>query len=90
MTLLCRMMRGRRKPPAADPGRVAGAQNEGGYTVRRGAPRHPDAPLSARRPLQRGEQLDERATRQLADIGRRPTLVRSFFRHPSVAYITNL
>jgi len=28
-------------------------------------------------------------TRQLAEIGRRPVLVRSFFKHPSVAYITD-
>jgi hypothetical protein len=26
---------------------------------------------------------------QLAEIGRRPALVRSFFKHPSVAYITD-
>ena len=44
---------------------------------------------TARRPLQKGEQLGERVTRQLAEIGRRPALVRSFFRHPSVAYITD-
>jgi len=44
---------------------------------------------NARRPLQKGEKLDERVTRQLAEIGRRPVLVRSFFKHPSVAYITD-
>jgi transposase len=44
---------------------------------------------NAKRPLQKGEQLDERVTRQLAEIGRRPALVRSFFKHPSVAYITD-
>ena len=44
----------------------------------------------ARRPLQKGEKLDERVTRQLAEIGRRPALVRSFFKHPSVAYITDV
>lgn len=43
----------------------------------------------AKRPLQKGEKLDERVTRQLAEIGRRPALVRSFFKHPSVAYITD-
>ena len=43
----------------------------------------------AKRPLQKGETLDERVTRQLAEIGRRPALVRSFFKHPSVAYITD-
>jgi hypothetical protein len=26
---------------------------------------------------------------QLAEIGRQPALVRSFFRHPSVAYISD-
>ena len=44
---------------------------------------------NAKRPLQKGEQLEERVTRQLAAIGRRPALVRSFFKHPSVAYITD-
>lgn len=44
----------------------------------------------ARRPLQQGEKLKERVARQLADIGSNPRLVRSFFRHPSVAYITDL
>lgn len=44
---------------------------------------------NAKRPLQKGEQFDERVTRQLAEIGRRPALVRSFFKHPSVAYITD-
>ena len=44
---------------------------------------------NARRPLQKGEKLDERVTSQLAEIGRRPVLVRSFFKHPSVAYITD-
>jgi transposase len=43
----------------------------------------------ARRPLQKGETLAERVTTQLAEIGRRPALVRSFFKHPSVAYITD-
>ncbi len=43
----------------------------------------------ARQPLRAGEKLEERVTEQLADIGRRPALVRSFFRHPSVAYISD-
>ena len=30
-----------------------------------------------------------RVAAQLADIGKRPSLVRSFFRHPSVAYIAD-
>ena len=41
----------------------------------------------ARRPLQKGERLADRITAQLAEMARRPALVRSFFRHPSVAYI---
>jgi transposase len=44
----------------------------------------------ARRPLQAGEKLAERVSAQLADIGNRPALVRSFFKHPSVAYISDL
>lgn len=44
---------------------------------------------NARRPLQKGERLAERIHEQLADIGRRPALVRSFFKHPSVAYISD-
>ena len=43
----------------------------------------------ARRPLQKGEKLDERVFKQLAEIGRQPALVRSFFKHPSVAYIAD-
>lgn len=42
---------------------------------------------NARRPLQKGERLADRITAQLAEMARRPALVRSFFRHPSVAYI---
>jgi len=42
---------------------------------------------NARRPLQKGERLTDRITAQLAEMARRPALVRSFFRHPSVAYI---
>jgi len=112
MTLLCRMMRGRRKPlhlildglPAhktkAVTQYVVGLH--GTLTLHYLPGYAPDLTPdelvwsdakrtgTARRPLQKGEQLDERVTRQLADIGRRPALVRSFFRHPSVAYITNL
>jgi transposase len=44
---------------------------------------------NARRPLQKGEKLEERVTAQLAEIGSNPKLVRSFFGHPSVAYITD-
>jgi transposase len=44
----------------------------------------------ARRPLMRGEKLAQRVHEQLADIGNDPALVRSFFRHPSVSYVTDL
>lgn len=44
----------------------------------------------ARRPLAKGEKLEERVAQQLANIGNNPRLVRSFFRHPGVAYITDL
>ena len=43
----------------------------------------------ARSPLRAGEKLADRVHAQLADIAARPDLVRSFFRHPSVAYITD-
>jgi transposase len=42
----------------------------------------------ASRPLQKGERLADHVTAQLAEMARRPALVRSFFRHPSVAYIS--
>jgi transposase len=45
---------------------------------------------NARRPLQKGEKLEERVNAQLAEIGKKPALVRSFFKHPSVAYISDL
>jgi len=41
----------------------------------------------ARSPLRKGEKLGPRIHEQLAQIGRNPKLVRSFFRHPSVRYI---
>ncbi len=44
---------------------------------------------TARRPLQAGEHLDLRIDAQLAAVQRNPKLVRSFFRAPSVAYITD-
>ncbi|MFT4197011.1 MAG: IS630 family transposase, partial [Pseudoxanthomonas sp.] len=37
-----------------------------------------------------GEKLANRVHEQLADIAAKPALVRSFFKHPSVAYITDL
>ena len=45
---------------------------------------------NARRPLQKGEKPQARVHDQLAEIANRPALVRSFFKHPSVAYITDL
>ena len=45
---------------------------------------------NTRRPLQQGEKLEPRMAAQLAEIGNNPKLVRSFFRHPSVAYISDL
>ena len=44
----------------------------------------------ARRPLKTGENLQARVHEQLQNIGNNVTLVRSFFRHPSVAYISDL
>ena len=44
----------------------------------------------ARSPLRKGEKLGPRIHEQLAQIGRNPKLVRSFFRHPSVRYIYDL
>lgn len=44
----------------------------------------------ARRPLKTGENLQARVDEQLQNIGNNATLVRSFFRHPSVAYISDL
>lgn len=41
----------------------------------------------ARRPLKKGEKLEEKITEQLAEIQGQPDLVRSFFDAPSVAYI---
>ena len=43
----------------------------------------------ARSPLRKGEKLQEKIEAQLAAIKRMPRLVRSFFKAPSVAYITD-
>lgn len=43
----------------------------------------------ARRPLKKGEKLDQRVTEQLQSIAEDPALVRSFFGHPSVAYVSD-
>jgi transposase len=44
----------------------------------------------ARRPLRKGEQLQEKIEAQLAALKKAPRLVRSFFKAPTVAYITDL
>jgi len=44
----------------------------------------------ARSPLRKGERLRERVDAQLQAVADNPDLVRSFFRHPSVAYISDL
>lgn len=44
----------------------------------------------ARRPLRKGENLRDKIDAQLAQIQKMPQLVRSFFKAPSVAYITDL
>lgn len=44
----------------------------------------------ARKPLQKGEKLVNRVREQLQAIADNPKLVRSFFKHPSVAYISDL
>jgi len=44
---------------------------------------------TARRPLQRGERLEARVHAQLAAMQRNKPLIRSFFKHPSVSYITD-
>jgi hypothetical protein len=43
----------------------------------------------ARTPLRRGEKLKDKVEHQLAAIKKLPELVRSFFKAPSVAYITD-
>lgn len=43
----------------------------------------------ARNPLRKGESMEQRVTEQLKTIKQNPPLVRAFFRHPSVAYITD-
>ena len=42
---------------------------------------------SARRPLQKGEKLREKVAEQLEKLQQLPSLIRSFFNAPSVAYI---
>jgi transposase len=43
----------------------------------------------ARRPLRKGEKLEQRVNDQLQEIADDPQLVRAFFGHPSVAYISD-
>lgn len=43
----------------------------------------------ARRPLRKGEKLRDRIEEQLENLRRLPSLVRSFFQAPSVAYISD-
>ncbi len=43
----------------------------------------------ARNPLRKGESMEQRVTEQLKTIEQTPSLVRAFFKHPSVAYITD-
>jgi transposase len=43
----------------------------------------------ARKPLMKGEKLQDRVHEQLQKISQTPKLVRSFFKHPSVAYISD-
>jgi hypothetical protein len=43
-----------------------------------------------RNPLRKGEKLKDRVDGQLQAMADDPQLVRSFFRHPSVAYISDL
>ncbi len=45
---------------------------------------------TAHRPLRAGEKLAEKVDSQLNKIRNNPSLVRSFFEHPSVAYIFDL
>lgn len=45
---------------------------------------------TARSPLRSGEKLADRVHAQLAEIAARPDLVCSFFKHPSVSYISDL
>ena len=43
----------------------------------------------ARTPLRKGERLQDKIETQLARIKQTPRLIRSFFRAPDVAYITD-
>jgi hypothetical protein len=43
----------------------------------------------SRTPLRKGEKLSEKIEMQLAAIKKLPSLVRAFFKTPTVAYITD-
>lgn len=43
----------------------------------------------ARNPLRQGEKLKDRVDAKLQEVADAPELVRSFFRHPSVAYVSD-
>ena len=43
----------------------------------------------ARSPLKAGENLQCRVDAQLQNIANNPALVQTFFRHPSISYITD-
>ena len=44
---------------------------------------------AARSPLRAGEQLADRVHQKLSRMQEDPALIRSFFRHPSVAYLSD-
>ena len=46
------------------------------------------APATHAGPCRRGERLADRMTAQLTEMAHCPALIRSFFRHPRVAYIS--
>ena len=46
--------------------------------------------LGAKPPLQKGQKMRDRVDEMLLKIGKDRNLVKSFFRHPSVSYITDL
>ena len=51
---------------------------------------HAERTGAARSPLKKGEKLQQKVDAQLQAIADNPPLVRAFFKHPSVAYISDL
>jgi hypothetical protein len=49
----------------------------------------PTCPLEPRTPLRKGERLQDKIEAQLGRLKAAPRLIQSFFRAPSVAYITD-